>query len=54
MDFAAKKEELIKEGTELSNKVSKLQGEMNELNLQIIKINGKIEMCDEEITIAEV
>ena len=54
MDFAAKKEALIKTGTELSNEVSQLQGKMNELNLEIIKINGKIEMCDEEINIAEV
>lgn len=49
MDFAAKKEALIKTGQELSAKVSQLQGEMNELNLEIIKINGKIEMCDEEL-----
>jgi len=49
MDFAAKKEELIKRGTELSNEVSQLQGKMNELNLEIIKINGKIELCDEEL-----
>jgi len=49
MDFAAKKEALIKEGTELSNEVSQLQGKIGELNLKIIKINGKIEMCDEEL-----
>ena len=54
MDFAAKKEALIKKGTELSNEVSPLQAKMNELNLEIIKINGKIEMCDEEINTAEV
>ena len=54
MDFVAKKEALIKKGTELSNEVSQLQTKMNELNLEIIKINGKIEMCDEEITLAEV
>tara|TARA_R100000426_G_scaffold85551_1_gene65655 strand:- start:396 stop:539 length:144 start_codon:yes stop_codon:yes gene_type:complete len=46
MDFAAKKEELIKKGTELSDKV-------NELNLEIIKIKGKIEMCDEELNSGE-
>ena len=50
MDFAVKKEALIKEGTELSNEVSQLQEKMNELNLKIIKINGKIEMCDEELS----
>jgi|TARA_Y100000052_G_C2913153_1_gene63727 uncharacterized protein YlxW (UPF0749 family) len=49
MDFAAKKEALIKKGTELSNEVTTLQNKMNELNLEIIKINGKIEMCDEEL-----
>ena len=35
MDFAAKKEALIKKGTELSNEVSKHQAKVNELNLLI-------------------
>ena len=49
MDFAAKKEALIKKGTELSTEVSQLQAKMNELNLEIVKIQGKIEMCNEEL-----
>ena len=49
MDFATKKEELIKKGQELTAELDSIQIKANKLNLEIIKINGKIEMCDEEL-----
>ena len=45
MDFPAKKEELMTKGQEVAKKI-------NELNIELLKINAQIDLCNEELGIS--